>query len=225
MATLALTLALLQSVSRALPDGIVATALTAIAAVACATAVLRRPVRPLAEAVAVLSGTAAVWLLGGLASPEIQWVLLALTAALLVALAGWRRGVLDEVVLGVGAALTALATVAVALDRSWPHAAAGACAAYALVAVGYAALPRRRGIVALAVVGFTGATWIELLDADITRLEAYTLPLALLLLAAGLWSHRELGDRSWLTAGPALSVGLLPSALATAVVDESRVPS
>ncbi len=220
VAGLSFALALLASVSEPLTDGIIATVLAAVTAATGATAALRERVRPAAEAVTVLSGTAALWLVGGLASPDVQWILLALTAALLAALASWRRGTPDELVLGLGAVLTSLVAVAVALDRSWPHAAAGAAAAYALIAVGYAALPHRRGVVTAAVVGFTSATWIELLEADVTRLEAYTVPLALLLLAAGLWSHHQLGDRSWSIAGPALAVGLLPSALATAVSDD-----
>lgn len=220
VAGLSFALALLASVSEPLPDGIIATVLAAVAVASGAAAALRRQVRPAAEAVTVLSGTAALWLLGGLSSPDVQWILLALTAALLAALASWRRGTPDELVLGLFAALTCVTAVAVALDRSWPHAAAGAAAAYALVAVGYAALPHRRGVVAAAVVGFTAATWVELLEADVTRLEGYTVPLAVLLLAAGLWSHRQLGDWSWSVAGPALVVGLLPSALATAVSED-----
>ncbi|GAA2731932.1 hypothetical protein GCM10009867_06720 [Pedococcus aerophilus] len=220
VAGLAFALALLQAVGLGLSEGIVATVLTALTVATIAAAVLRELVRPVAEAVAAVTGTSALWLAGGLGSPDVQWILLALVAALLVALASWRRGTLDEVVLGTGAALTSIATVAVALDRSWPHAAAGAAAAYGLIAVAYAAPPHRRAVVTAAVVGLTGATWIELLDADVTRLEAYTVPLALLLLAAGLWSHRELGDRSWTVAGPGLAVALLPSALATAVGDD-----
>ncbi|MEP6854690.1 MAG: hypothetical protein ABJA33_04430 [Pedococcus sp.] len=220
VAILSFALALTASVSASLPDGIIATVLAAVAVATGAAAALREPVRPVAEAVTALAATTALWLVGGLASDDVQWTLLALTAAVLVALAGWRRGTLDELVLGSGAVTTSLIAVTVALDRSWPHAAAGAAAAYALIAVGYAALPHRRGVVAAAVVGFTSATWIELLEADVTRLEAYTVPLALLLLAAGLWSHRQLGDRSWSIAGPALVVGLLPSALATAVYDD-----
>jgi hypothetical protein len=71
----------------------------------------------------------------------------------------------------------------------------------------------------VAVVALTAAVWVELWEADVTTLEAWTLPLAALLLAAGLWSHRELGDHSWLTAGPGLAVALLPSALWTTVDD------
>ena len=220
VAALSFGLALLAAVSEPLPDGVIAAVLAAVAVASGATAALREPVRPAAEAVTVLTGTTALWLVGGLASPDVQWILLALTAALLAALAVWRRGTPDELVLGLGAALTSLTAVTVALDRSWPHAAAGAAAAYALIALGYAALPHRRAVVTAAVVGFTTAIWVELREADVTRLEAYTVPLALLLLAAGLWSHRQLGDRSWSVAGPALAVGLLPSALATAVSDD-----
>ena len=220
VAALAFAVAVVQSLRLGLPDGVIATVLAALTVATVAAAVLRAPVRAAAEAVAVAAGTSALWLIGGLASADVQWILLALVPVLLLALASRRRGAVDELVLGAGALLTSVAAVTVALDRSWPHAAAGAAAAHGLVALAYAALPARRGVVAATVVGLTGATWVELLDADVTRLEAYTVPLALLLLAAGLWSHRELGDRSWSVAGPALAVGLLPSALATAVGDD-----
>ena len=74
-------------------------------------------------------------------------------------------------------------------------------------------------MVTVAVVALTTSVWVELWHADVTTLEAWTLPLAAFLLAAGLWSHRELGDHSWLTAGPGLAVALLPSALFTTVDD------
>ncbi|KQU70338.1 zinc ribbon domain-containing protein [Phycicoccus sp. Root101] len=220
VAGLGFVLALVTSAGQQLPEAVTATVLAALAATAAVAAVLRPAVRPAAEGLAAVSGTAAVWLAGGLVSPEVQWTLLALTATALAALSAWRRGALDELVLGSGAVLTSFAAVAVALDHGWPHAAAGAAAAYGLVAVGYAALPHRRAVVTAAVLGLTTAVWLELLEAEVTRLEAYTVPLALVLLAAGLWSHRELGDRSWAVAGPALAVGLLPSALATAVGDD-----
>jgi hypothetical protein len=122
-------------------------------------------------------------------------------------------------VLGLAACVVGLTSVSVAVDRSWPHGAAGAAAAYGLVALGYAALPRRRAVVTAAVVGLTSAAWLELAHAEVTTLEAWTMPLAVSLLAAGLWSHRELGDHSWLTAGPGIAVALLPSALYTGIDD------
>jgi hypothetical protein len=203
-----------------LAEGYAAATLAAGAVAAAATAVLRPRVRPAAAGVSGVSGTGALWLVGGLASPDVQWLLLALSAALLATLALWLRGRAEEVVLGTLAGVAAVATVAVALDRGWPHAASGSAAAYGLLAVVYAALPQRRALVTVAVAGLTTATWVELLEADVSRLEAYTLPCALLLLAAGLWSHRELGDRSWTVAGPALLVALVPSATATAFTDD-----
>jgi hypothetical protein len=80
-------------------------------------------------------------------------------------------------------------------------------------------MPQRRAVVTAAVGALTSAAWIELGAQGVEVLEAYTVPLAGLLLAAGLWSHRQLHDSSWLTAGPGLAVGLLPSAVYTAVSD------
>ena len=83
----------------------------------------------------------------------------------------------------------------------------------ALAASGYAALPDR-GVVAIgAVAAATTSTWLLQHDAGVTLLEAYTLPLALMLGALGaLRWRRERGAPSWAVAGPALSVALLPSA-------------
>ncbi len=197
----------------------VITVLTLVAVVATTTGVLRSVLRAPAAGVAALSSAWALWLGGGLVGTHTQWALLFTTGLLLVCVALWRFDHDEEVVLSVLGALIGLTAVAVAVERSWPHAAAGAAAAYGLVAVGYAALPHRRGLVTLAVVGLTTATWLELAHADITTLEVWTLPLAVLLLAAGLWSRRELGHRSWLTSGPGLAVGLLPSALFTSIDD------
>jgi hypothetical protein len=216
---LALASSLLRAVEGGRPDGVVITVLTAVAMAATATAVLRPVLRAAAAGVAALAAAWALWLTGGLVGPQTQWALLVAVALTLVVLAWWRRSQPEEIVLGVLAALVGPTTVLVALERSWPHAAAGAAAAYGLVAVGYAALPHRRAVVTLAVVALTSATWLELDHADLTTLEAWTLPLAALLLAAGLWSHRELGDHTWLTAGPGLAVALLPSALLTTVDD------
>ena len=203
-----------------LPDGYAAATLAVAAAAAASTAVLRPRLRPVATAVAAVTGTGSMWLVGGLASPDVQWILLALCGALLTTLAIWLRERPEELVLGGLAGLAAVASVAVALDRGWPHAASGSAAVYGVLAVVWAALPRRRALAAVGVVALTSAVWVELLDAGVSRLEAYTLPCAALLLAAGLWSHRELGNRSWPVAGPALMVALVPSACATAVIDD-----
>lgn len=216
----ALSFVLALAASTPLPDGYAAASLAVLAAAAAATAVLRPRLRPVAAGVSAVTGTSSLWLVGGLVSPDVQWILLALAAALLATLAIWLRERPEEAVLGIVAGLVAVTTVTLALDRGWPHAASGSAAAYGVLAVVYAALPHRRALAAVAVAGLTTAVWVELLEADVMRLEAYTLPCAALLLAAGLWSHRELGDRSWTVAGPALLVALVPSAAATAVSDD-----
>lgn len=211
--------ALLGAVGGGLADAVTISVLGGIAGATAATAVLRPLLRPVGAGVSAATAAWALWLAGGLVGSRTQWAVLVLTALALVALTLWRRRHPEELVLGTVAGLLAAATIAVAVDRSWPHAAAAVAAAYGLLAVGYAALPRRRAVVTLAVVALTSATWLELGQADLTTLEAWTLPPAALLLAAGLWSHRELGDRTWLTAGPGLAVALLPSALFTTVDD------
>jgi hypothetical protein len=207
--------ALLLALGGDLPDPVAVAALLAVAGPATAVALLRPPARSVAAGVAATSGAWALWLAGGLAGREVQLAAVAAEATALLALATWRLRRAEEPVLAAAGGLLALAVVCDAIARDWPHAAAGLAAAYGLVAVGYAALPHRRPVVAFAVVGLTVCAWVELVRAEVSTLEAYTLPLAVLLLAAGMWSRRELGGRSWLTAGPGLAVGLLPSALLT----------
>ena len=200
------------------------TTLVALTACSSAAAVLRPGVlRPLAAGGAATAATWALWLCGDVTTPALQLTFTALAAVLWTALAVWRRGRPEEAVLGVAGLVVALLAVGTALVRDWPHVATALATAYGLVAVAYAALPRRRAVVVLAVAALTGAAWWELTLADVATVEAYTLSLAALVLAAGLWSHRELSrvtrTASWLSAGPGLATALLPSALLTAVLD------
>lgn len=199
-------------------------ALVTLTTSSSAVAVLRPGVlRPLAAAGATTSATWALWLCGDVTTPALQLAFTALAAVVWTALAVWRRGRPEEVVLGVAALVVALLAVGTAVVRDWPHVATALATAYGLVAVAYAALPRRRAVVVLGVAALTGAAWWELTLADVDTVEAYTLSLAALVLAAGLWSHRELSHVtrtvSWLSAGPGLATALLPSALLTAVLD------
>lgn len=217
-------LALALAVGHQLPDVVVVVALLAVAGPATAVAALRPPVRAEAAGVAAAATAGAVWLGGGVVGRETQLAAVAVLAAALVALGAWRRDHAEEAVLAGAGAIVALVAVGDALARDWTHAGAALAAAYGLVGVAYAALPHRRAVVAFAVAGLTAAAWVELVHADVTTPEAYTLPLAALLLAAGLWSRHELGGHSWPTAGPALAVGLLPSALLTATHDALARP-
>lgn len=59
----------------------------------------------------------------------------------------------------------------------------------------------------------TGAAWVTRLAAsDVTTVEAYTVPFAVAVLAAGVWRMRsDPRIRSWLALGPGLTLALLPS--------------
>ena len=224
VSALAALLALALALGHHLPDVVVVAALLAVAGPATAVAVLRPPLRAEATGVAAAATAWAVWLGGGVAGREAQLAAFAFLAAALVALGVWRRGHTEEPVLAGTGALVAFAAVGCALARDWTHAGAGLATAYGLIAVAYAALPHRRAVVALGVAGLTAATWVELANMDVTTPEAYTLPLAALLLAAGLWSRHELHGHSWPIAGPGLAVGLVPSALLTATDDALARP-
>lgn len=97
-----------------------------------------------------------------------------------------------------------------------PDAASVALAAGA-VGFGLHAVRPRRGLLGLAA-GFEllVLTWLRLAQADVALVEAYTLPLAVVLLVAGIVGPRldrtDRGDvPSWLAFGPALVVGLGPT--------------
>ena len=69
----------------------------------------------------------------------------------------------------------------------------------------------------------TGSSWYRLHLADVGRLEAYTVPPALVLLAvSGLRLRRDRSTRAWSTLLPGLSLALLPSVLASARGSEVR---
>jgi hypothetical protein len=68
-----------------------------------------------------------------------------------------------------------------------------------------------------------GATWAWLAAADVTVVEAYTLPAAAVALAAGTFGWKVGRARSWLNLGPAVVLALAPTlALAIARNDDGR---
>jgi hypothetical protein len=68
-----------------------------------------------------------------------------------------------------------------------------------------------------------GATWAWLVAAEVTVVEAYTVPTAALALAVGGFSWKVGRARSWLNLGPAVVLALLPTlALAIARNDDGR---
>ncbi|MFC8501431.1 SCO7613 C-terminal domain-containing membrane protein [Pedococcus sp. NPDC057267] len=216
---IALVAALADAVTQGLDRPVVVAVLACATVAGVGTAVLRPTLRPAATAVAVVTGTGLAREVGLLVSSYAEWASLALTALVLAGLTAWRRLRPEEPVLGGFAIVVGVLALALGLDRDLPHSTAAAAFLYALAALGTSVPASRRPVVLVGVAAATTASWVELLHADVTTLEAYTLPPALLLLAAGLWSAQLLGRRSWLVAGPGLAVGLLPSALFTAVDD------
>lgn len=70
----------------------------------------------------------------------------------------------------------------------------------------------RRLLMVPASVLFAGASWVRLWVEDVTVLEAYTLPSALVLCASGVWRLRRTPESATLTAlGPGLTLAFLPS--------------
>jgi hypothetical protein len=141
--------------------------------------------------------------------PEVTAYLVLAVAGLLMAI-GYLFAKRSRVALEASAHSAAL--VALSLCGGAPHHAAGVLAIWGVV-VGLTALVhqpvQRAGVAAV----IESAAWIVLLRAEeVSTLEAYTLPVAVLAVAAGvLAARRQPGLTSWLAYGPALVAALLPS--------------
>lgn len=171
----------------------------------------------------LVAGYAALLVLGagvvGAAPSGTVWTaaVLAALAVLAGGLSAWRHGQRAETLFGTtwvvataGALAAASSSTAPALPVAVILAAAG------LTASAYALLPQRGHLAVLASLLCSAAVWTLLLDAEVHTVEAYSLPLAGLLGVVGLVRlHREPSAPSWLTVGPALAVGMLPSAVAS----------
>ncbi|KQX66215.1 hypothetical protein ASD06_07545 [Angustibacter sp. Root456] len=166
------------------------------------------------------AGVTAALAVGAFAHAGADWARVAATttaAVVLAAGAAARREGQEEPGLGLGATVATAVAAAYALvstDRPLVLLAItlGVVGAAALL---YGALPRR-GLVAVAGVALcSAATWSLDIEAEVRAVEAYSLPLAVLALGAGLVRRRRTpGAPSWTTVGPGLAAGLLPSALA-----------
>ena len=186
-----------------------------VAITAGVIAVARPRARAAAAGVAALAGSASVGLAGGLFASEARVAALALAALAAAAVAAERRSHAEEPVLGGAAVAVAAVAQLSAQVEGWPYAVAGLLAAEGLAATAYAVLPRRRPVVVLAVLAWSGAVWTLLADAGVETLEAFTLPVAALSLAGGLWLRQAAPLPSWLSVGPAAAIALLPSAFAS----------
>jgi hypothetical protein len=151
--------------------------------------------------------------------------LLVLTAAALTAGAAaalrdrWPvRSRLAEAVAALGAVVAVLMTA----DHLWWT---GLVLLLAGAVLAVVALRRdRRPAAVAAVVAKLGASWAWLAAAEVHTPEAYTLPAALLTLAAGaLYLRRHPGTSSWPTLAPGLVAVLLPTLLLTLTSSDEPV--
>ncbi len=191
----------------------------AVAAAASRTPWLRGGLAA-AGAVALLGETAAMVLHGGGGAAAAGVATVVTAGAVLVAGARWRRGTADGAVLeGLGLGGQVVGVLLAAPDERW-LAVALTAAFPALLLAGVrrqaAPQPTHDGYLWTGAVTALAATWAWLSVANVTLLEAYTLPAAAIALAAGWITRRRPHPSSWLTLGPGLAVALLPS-LAVAV--------
>jgi hypothetical protein len=116
----------------------------------------------------------------------------------------------EQVMLPIGAAAAVLGTALMAAISSRPGAALVlAIAAAPLIA--YGRLPGRRPALLVAVPLLTAANALFVAGSAEATLELYTVPPALLMIAVGVLAWRD--EPSWISLGPALLVGLLPSTI------------
>ncbi len=180
-----------------------------VAAAASRTPLLRASFAAVA-AVAVLGESAAVVVSAGGGAAEAGLVVVVVAGVVLMAGALWRQNrvegpvteTLGLVGLLVGVSLTA------AKERWLAGALTVAVPMLAVAAV----RPARRAYAWCAAVAAVAATWAWLTVANVTVVEAYTLPAAGVALLAGAVAWRRRPRRgSWLVFGPGIAVALLPS--------------
>ena len=164
--------------------------------------------------VAVCSAVAAGATLGAVVALTQPWC--AVLASAVAAVAGCTAGLQRPAVRGpvelVAAALGSMALLGT-LDTELPRSVALTLAGAAVSAVSLRG--HRSGLRWVAGALLTLATWSRLAGADVSVLEAYTVPFAMALLAVGVSSARRnpaLG--SWAAYAPGLALALLPSLIA-----------
>lgn len=170
------------------------------------------PLRAAGRALAPLSAAGLLWTIGELVDLDLEWR--ALPVVLLLGLAVVARPAVErEVASAVAAAAAVVASVAhgPAVDQSW-------LAVYltlaGVVTTGSSLLhPTRRRLAWVGLACFTLAQWIRLQQIGVGTVEAYTLPLAVVLLVVGTVALLR-GERSSMqTLAPGLGLALVPTLL------------
>ena len=129
-----------------------------------------------------------------------------------------RRGTLEAVAVGAAGVAVALT----ATDGGWLT---WSLALTGLLALVVALQPDRRQVAYAGTLLLAASSWVRLADTDITAPEPYVVPLALVALTLGhLRRRREPSVGSFPTYGPGLSLGLVPSLLASLTDDNLTRP-
>jgi RNA polymerase subunit RPABC4/transcription elongation factor Spt4 len=161
-------------------------------------------------AAALLGETAAVVLSAGGRAAQAGLTVVVVSGVVLVAGAVWRRGEVEGPVMeSVGLAGLAIGILLAAREGRWLAGSLTVAVPLLLVA---AVPPTRRAYAWCGAAAGVAATWAWLAVADVTLVEAYTLPAAGVALLGGAAARRGRRRRSsWLVFGPGIAVALLPS--------------
>lgn len=193
----------------------VATAIVLVVLVAGALAAERTAddvVRISGRVVAPLAAGGLLWTAGHLAGLPIQWQalpVLGVLGAVIVLRPAWERELAAGFAITI--AVAGSGTSGLQLDQTWLAVyltvAGVVCTASSLVNAD------RRRLAWLGLALFTAAQWVRLDQLGVETVEAYTLPLALVLLAVGGVALRRGADSSFRTLGAGLALALVPTLL------------
>ena len=203
----------------------VLTVLSAVATLAAPPRRLVLPVGTVTTAVLAAAIVPTVQLALG-ASPTAAWFGVTITAIVLSAGAwllelgtapdrsGHGLAMLDTVGRLVEVTAATLATVGLLgiVDTGSADQISVALALVTTAVAAHSARPSRRLLIPVAVLGALALIWQRLALGQVTTVEAYSLPAAAALLAAGLWYRRRAAS-SWEWSGPALAAAFGPTTL------------
>ncbi|MDP9070920.1 MAG: hypothetical protein M3N68_06500, partial [Actinomycetota bacterium] len=162
------------------------------------------------SAAAVMAESAAVAVSAGAATAETGVVITLAGGGVLAAGALWRHGRAEGVAVeAAGSAGLVVGTAIATTEEPWLALALTVAVPWLMIA---STQPGHRAYAWVAASVAVAATWAWLVVAEVTLLEAYTLPAAAVALTAGAVARRRVARlSSWPSFGPGLSVALLPS--------------
>ena len=171
---------------------------------------------------AAITLTSVAMLASGSARSSAGFVALVVAGGITLAGSWTRRDTLDGLVVEIVSSAGMVGGVLLAIPSpSWV---AAGLTAMVPILLGASVRRDRTAIYGVAAgASALAATWAWLASADVTVVEAYTVPAAAFALAVGRFAWKAGRARSWLNLGPAVALGLLPTlALAIARNDDGR---